>query len=44
MEITQQVRDYAKKQGLDEAPALERGMVDKAEEFRSKGSTLYVKP
>ncbi len=44
MEITQQVRDYAKQKGLDEAPALERGMVEKAEEFRSKGSTLYVKP
>ncbi len=44
MEITQQVRDYAKQKGLAAAPALERGMVEKAKEFRSKGSTLYVKP
>jgi phosphomethylpyrimidine synthase len=44
MEITQQVRDYAKQQGLEEASAVERGMVEKAEEFRSKGSSLYVKP
>jgi len=44
MEITQQVRDYAKQKGLDTAPALERGMLEKAKEFRSKGSTLYVKP
>jgi phosphomethylpyrimidine synthase len=44
MEITQQVRDYAKSRGLDEARALERGMADKAEEFRDKGSEIYVKP
>jgi phosphomethylpyrimidine synthase len=44
MEITQQVRDYAKTKGLNEARALERGMADKAEEFRSKGSEIYVKP
>jgi phosphomethylpyrimidine synthase len=44
MEITQQVRDYAKRTGLTEDRALERGLIDKAEEFRSKGSRLYVKP
>jgi phosphomethylpyrimidine synthase len=44
MEITQQVRDYAKSRGLDEVRALERGMADKADEFRSKGSEIYVKP
>ena len=44
MEITQQVRDYAKSKGLNEAGALEQGMADKADEFRSKGSEIYVKP
>jgi phosphomethylpyrimidine synthase len=44
MEITQQVRDFAREKGLDEAGALERGMEDKAGEFRERGSELYVKP
>jgi phosphomethylpyrimidine synthase len=44
MEITQQVRDYAKSRGLEDAEALRRGMADKADEFRDKGSSLYVKP
>jgi phosphomethylpyrimidine synthase len=44
MEITQQVRDYAESRGLDDVRALERGMADKADEFRSKGSEIYVKP
>jgi phosphomethylpyrimidine synthase len=44
MEITQQVRDYAEAKGLDEARALEQGMADKAQEFRSRGSEIYVKP
>ncbi len=34
MRITQDVRDYAKKQGLDESQAVETGMQEKAEEFR----------
>jgi phosphomethylpyrimidine synthase len=44
MEITQQVRDYAKSKGIESSQALDRGMADKAEEFRAKGSNLYVKP
>jgi phosphomethylpyrimidine synthase len=34
MEITQQLRDYAKREGLAESAALERGLREKAEEFR----------
>ncbi len=36
MKITQEVRDYAAKQGMSEQDALEKGMADKAEEFRNK--------
>jgi len=43
MEITQQVRDYAKRKGLEESGALERGMAEKASEFRGQGSKIYVK-
>ena len=43
MEITQQIRDYAKEQGIDSEAALEQGMRDKSDEFREKGSELYVK-
>ena len=42
MEITQQVRDYARKMGVDESAALERGMQGKSTEFRDAGSRLYV--
>ncbi|HKY20643.1 MAG TPA: phosphomethylpyrimidine synthase ThiC [Vicinamibacterales bacterium] len=41
MELTQQVRDYAKAQGVAEADALEAGMHEKSEEFR-KGREIYV--
>ncbi len=43
MKITQDVRDYAKKKGITEASAIQKGMTDKAEEFLAKGSTIYVK-
>ena len=40
MKITQDVRDYAEKQGLKEEDALKKGMEEKAEEFlRSLGNT-----
>jgi phosphomethylpyrimidine synthase len=42
MEITQQIRDYAKEKGIGEAAALEQGMDEKSEEFREKGSKIYV--
>ena len=42
MEITQQIRDYAKEKGLETVEAVEAGMTAKAEEFRGKGSKIYV--
>jgi phosphomethylpyrimidine synthase len=44
MEITQQVREYAARKGLVDADALEQGMRDKSNEFKRKGSEIYVKP
>ena len=44
MKITQDVREYAQKKGLEEARALEAGLKEKAEEFRKGGSEIYVKP
>ena len=38
MQITQEVRDYAVKKGLDDQTALDVGMKEKAEEFRKKHS------
>jgi phosphomethylpyrimidine synthase len=43
MKITQDVRDYAAKQGIDERVALEAGMHEKAEEFKEAGAEIYVK-
>ncbi|MBI3330135.1 MAG: phosphomethylpyrimidine synthase ThiC, partial [Nitrospinae bacterium] len=42
MKITQDVREYAAQKGLDEAKALEEGMREKADEFRQKGSEIYL--
>jgi hypothetical protein len=42
MKITQDVRDYAAKKGLDEEAALAAGMKEKAEEFKKKGSEIYL--
>jgi len=44
MKITQDVRDYAAKQGVDETAALEKGMTEMSDKFREGGSELYVKP
>ncbi|MES9991972.1 MAG: phosphomethylpyrimidine synthase ThiC [Candidatus Thiodiazotropha sp.] len=41
MKITQDVRDYARKQGVAEEEALKRGMQEKAVEFKRQGSELY---
>jgi phosphomethylpyrimidine synthase len=43
MKITQDVRDYAAKQGVAEADALERGMKEKSEEFAEKGGEIYTR-
>ena len=41
MKITQDVRDYAAKQGVDEKAALAKGLEEKAVEFVKTGSKLY---
>ncbi len=43
MKITQDVRDYAARQGLSEEEALEKGMQEKAVEFVSQGAEIYRK-
>ena len=43
MRITQDVRDYAAKQGLAESEALAKGMEAKAVEFVTKGGEIYSK-
>ncbi|AUC15681.1 phosphomethylpyrimidine synthase ThiC [Tenacibaculum sp. SZ-18] len=42
MKITQEVRDYAAKKELQEGKALEEGMKEKSEEFKEKGSEVYL--
>jgi phosphomethylpyrimidine synthase len=41
MKITQDVRDYARDKGLQDSEALERGMQEKAREFRQQGARVY---
>lgn len=43
MKITQEVREYAEKHKLDSDKALEAGMAEKSEEFKSAGSKIYQK-
>ena len=43
MKITQDVRDYADKLGIDEKEALQKGMQEKSIEFVKKGSEVYQK-
>jgi phosphomethylpyrimidine synthase len=43
MKITQDVREYAAKQGLAEQSALEKGMQEKSAEFLRTGSEVYHK-
>jgi phosphomethylpyrimidine synthase len=42
MKITQDVRDFAEKQGLNEEDALKKGMEEKSKEFLEKGSEVYL--
>jgi phosphomethylpyrimidine synthase len=42
MRITEDVREYAAKNALDEQSALELGMIEKSEEFKKKGSQIYL--
>jgi phosphomethylpyrimidine synthase len=41
MKITQDVRDYAAKQGVTDTEALTQGMQTKAIEFVKKGAEIY---
>jgi phosphomethylpyrimidine synthase len=43
MKITQDVRDFAAAQGVDEQAALQKGMEVKAVEFLKQGGQLYQK-
>lgn len=43
MKITQEVRDFALKEGLGESEALARGMEGKAIEFVKTGAEVYRK-
>ena len=42
MKITQDIRDYAKEQGLSEMDAVQKGLDSKAREFSEKGKEIYV--
>ncbi|MDG2464394.1 MAG: phosphomethylpyrimidine synthase ThiC [Crocinitomicaceae bacterium] len=44
MKISQDVRDYAKAQGLKEEEALEKGMEDMSKKFIHTGANVYVEP
>ncbi len=41
MKITQDVREYAERKGLEVDEALDAGMEEKAEEFKQKGTEIY---
>ncbi len=42
MKITQDIRDYAKEQGLSEIDAVQKGLDSKAREFAEKGKEIYI--
>ena len=42
MKITQDVREYAEQTGMEEEEALRKGMEEKAQEFTTKGSEIYL--
>jgi phosphomethylpyrimidine synthase len=41
MKLTQDVRDYAEKQGIAVEDALQKGLEEKALEFQQIGSEIY---
>ncbi|MDA1476127.1 phosphomethylpyrimidine synthase ThiC [Bacillus changyiensis] len=41
MKISQDIRDYAKANDLDEKTAIQKGMAEKANEFKKKGGQIY---
>ncbi len=42
MKITQDVREYAARHGLDSTEAVKAGMQEKAAEFREQGGEVYL--
>ena len=42
MKISQEVRDYAAKNELGSEEAISEGMREKSEEFKTKGSEVYL--
>ncbi|MCR8644974.1 phosphomethylpyrimidine synthase ThiC [Paenibacillus sp. N1-5-1-14] len=42
MRITQDIRDYADQQGLDEKSAVDQGFAEKSQQFREAGSHIYT--
>jgi phosphomethylpyrimidine synthase len=44
MQITQEVREYAREHHLEDEKAIEAGMKEKAEEFRARGGDVYTRP
>ncbi|MCZ2356902.1 MAG: phosphomethylpyrimidine synthase ThiC [Bacteroidia bacterium] len=43
MKITQEVRDYAEKNKLNESDVINQGLQEKAKEFQESGNQLYLK-
>ena len=44
MKITQDVREYAAKQGIEAIPvAIEQGLKEKSQEFKNAGVEIYQK-
>ena len=41
MEITAQIREFAKGQGLDSEEAVEAGLLEESEEFLEAGGEIY---
>lgn len=42
MKITEEVREYAKAQGVAQEEALTQAMAEKSEEFKAKGGEVYI--
>jgi phosphomethylpyrimidine synthase len=42
MKITQEVREFAKTQGVSEQQALEKGMADMSAQFKDAGGQIYI--
>ena len=43
MKITEDVRTYAAEQGITEEVAIEKGLREKATEFKEAGAEIYTK-